>query len=280
MNPPTVRGADCDSIAIIPGGTVDSERWRGHLKRAVLPAALVALGLGVATTLVRATPQIASAHSQRNGEVCFDLTPGLVDWRALANTALGAHVVSSPGPTLLRENYFETGEVSTLRYSVSVPPAVSGVPWLILHDVGVLAVQPSVLRGEVVYFVDRMFRVKSEPTFSGEACARQEIAGIRAAFVLSGQPAGSWSSEIVPNTTAGGNQYAVTIEGKRYSFDRPTYVFTGVRRTVVFRGSGAPLLLVVWQPDTSTCEHQYYLFEIGVDGTLRPVGKNSYGCDY
>jgi len=137
-----------------------------------------------------------------------------VDWRALANTALGDHVVSSPGPALLRKNYFETQEVSTLRYSASVPPAVSGVAWLILRDLGVLPLQPSVLRGEVLYFVDRMFTVRGEPRFSGEACARPKAAGIRAAVVLSGQPAASWSSEVVPNTTAEGNRYAVTIQGK------------------------------------------------------------------
>jgi hypothetical protein len=71
----------------------------------------------------------------------------------------------------------------------------------------------------------------------------------------------------------------VAIQGKRYSFDKP-FVFFRLRHAIVFRGGLVPLVLVVWEPDSSTCEYQYHLFELGVEGRLEQLARNSYRCDY
>lgn len=226
-------------------------------------------------------PYVGRARLEPGGEVCFELPDGLVDWPALAKEALGP-AVDDPDPEVLRQNYFEPGGSSHVRFEAPVPSQVATRGWLLLDEHGVSALQPGRLRGEARYEVDRSFRLLSRAGIFGSACASSPQA--KPAFVLGG-PAGKWTVQSVTWSleTAGGISFQTA--GERYLVDAPDFAVPRARKVLVLRSEDRqrPWALISWESDLrcgkACCEHAFSLLELGLGGKLHKVSENGYGCD-
>jgi hypothetical protein len=243
------------------------------------PALLFALAL-LASPASGDERSVGRVWREPEGELCFDLPDGLVDWSALAREALGP-ALDHPESEMLRRHPFESGGSSHVRFEAPVPPQVAARGWQLVHEDGVTAVQPGRLRGEVSYDVDRELRWLGSMTISGSACASIPLA--KPAFVLGG-PVEEWTAEPVPWTpeTAG---VSFETAGERYRVEAPDFAVPRAGKVLVLRSKARQLswALVSWAPDPrceqACCEHAFSLVELGPGGKLRGVFENGYGCD-
>jgi hypothetical protein len=246
---------------------------------------LTVLTFIIVITPIAAEPQNAeNAYTLGDGEICFDLPEGLVDWLDLARSSLGHETLRNPSVELLRRHYFEPGGGSVLPYEATVPPRISERQWLLLHETGSVVLRPTTLRGELFYRVDRDFKVLGGPTAFGKACGRIDDPDLRAAFVLSGISASEWSLETVSPVTEGDRRFSIKSLGQRYTFESPAFAVPRLKRVLLFRAVGeTPLALAVWESDPHCealcCEYAYSLYELGAGGALRVISENGYGCD-
>ncbi|HEX7186233.1 MAG TPA: hypothetical protein VF756_30690 [Thermoanaerobaculia bacterium] len=221
----------------------------------------------------------------RGGEICFDLPEGLVDWGALGKAALGAEGFDRPSPETLRKYpYFESGGSSNARFEAPVPPQVSDRVWQVLHENGFQPLRPKVLRGEVIYNVNRSFEVLGPPAATGQACGAGSRDKGKAAFVLSGGTAGGWSFAPVKASAEAPGRFAIEFMGSRYRFENPDFAVPRLQKVLVFRSEGSrPLALAVWEADprceVMCCEASFSLFALGPEGALQRLEDNGYDCD-
>lgn len=222
---------------------------------------------------------VGLARQEPEGELCFDLPDGLVDWPALAGKALGP-ALDHPDPEVLREYHFESGGSSRVHFEAPVPPQVAARGWQLVHEDGVTALQPDRLRGEVSYDVDRQLRWLGSKRISGSACVSSPMTP---AFILGG-PVEEWTAESVPwiSETTG---VSFETAGERYRIEAPDFAVPRARKVLVLRSKSRQFLwaLVAWAPDLRCeglcCEHAFSLVELGPGGKLRGVYENGYGCD-
>jgi hypothetical protein len=225
---------------------------------------------------------VGPAWLEPEGELCFQLPDGMVDWGALAKEALGP-ALDRPDPDILRQTYFESGGVSRVRFEAPVPPQVATRGWQLLHEDGMSALQPGRLRGEVRYKVDRKHQLLDQgpSNFYGSACASSPPA--RPAFVVDGA-AVEWTTEAVPWTTETAGSFSFQTAGERYLFEPPRFAKAEVRKVLVLRsGERQSRALVSWAPDLrcekACCEYAFSLFELAPGGKLRMTQQNGYRCD-
>src|SRR5260221_97018 len=169
----------------------------GTLALALMPAS----GQTIAAP-ARPTPHVGAAHSMPNGEVCFELPRGVVDWRTVAVDALGERVVRQPEDTLLRSHFRDPTRTSSLPFEAPASRSIVSADWLLLTEDGILPVHPRLFRGTVEYSLDpRTYKVVAGPVFNGEACTRSARDSTRAAFVLSGEAPTAWTRELGPTAS-------------------------------------------------------------------------------
>ena len=191
--------------------------------------------------------------------------------------------LSLPDPGVLRKNFFDVGQVSNVKFEATMPISISNMKWLLLHEKGYLQVRPTMLRGEVMYDVDKNFRIKDRRPASGKACVRLGDRNVRAAFIVGGTDATAWSSQRTSLQTESPGHFALSLFGHRLNFSNPNAV-PRVKDVLVFTISpNQSVLLVVWDSDRKCekgcCEYAYSLYEVGGEGRLVPLGDNFYGCD-
>ena len=243
------------------------------------------LGVGAKMPIEQESLYVGRAYAETNdAAVCFDLPEGLVDWDEYAQRSLGEKAFKNPDTTALRKNFFEVGRVSVLRFEAAVPTSIARVDWFLLHENGSDKVRPAILRGEVMYDVDRNFSIiRRRPAF-GKACIGAANKNIRAAFVIRGTGATTWSSHRTAVDAVGPAQFSLTLSGKRFAFTKPEIAVPRIKDVLLFKiGEEKSVILVVWDPDRNCekvcCEFAYTLYEMGDEGRLRLLAENFYGCD-
>jgi hypothetical protein len=228
---------------------------------------------------------VGNAYTENNdGRVCFDLPKGLIDWNEYAQLSLGETALRNPDPNVLRKNFFEVGRVSVLKFEAIVPSSISRTNWLLLHENGCDQVRPTLLRGEVMYDVDRNFRIIGRRPASSKACIGGSDKNVRAAFVLRGTTAGAWSSHRAALETDRPGHFLLSLLGQHFAFTNPDATVPRVKDVLLFKvAEQKSVILVVWESDRKCekgcCEFAYSLYEMGSEGLLQPLGENLYGCD-
>jgi hypothetical protein len=232
------------------------------------------------------TPYVGRAYTETNySGVCFDLPEGLIDWNQYAERVLGENVFKNPDPNTLRKNCAnEMGTLSTLTFEAPVPSSIGGMSWLLLHETGFEQIRPTLLRGEVMYDVNRNFRILKRRPAYGKACTAGNSKNIRAAFVIKGDRPTSWSSHRTALDAGGPEQFFLTLSGKRFTFTKPRIAVPRIKDVLVFdRSEHKSVILVIWDPDRNCekacCEFAYTLYEIGSEDRFRLLAENFYGCD-
>lgn len=247
--------------------------------RALL-AALAALGLLRPQGEGRAI--IPTVRSTR-GETCFDPPAGMIDWKLQASRALGARAISRPDTAELRRNAFEATDESSIPFQLRLPANLESKGWLLVHDGGVSAMPGILLRGKVTYTIRADTEIVGEPKMSGRACLSASVSAPRAAFVLSGVAGTGWNAEEVVPTKGIGDEYVLSVDGKKFSVRRTELTGPRPRRMLLLRPPGArPLLLVAWESggrcDAVCCDAVYDLFQIEPDH-LTALGQNASPCE-
>ena len=138
------------------------------------------IALAIALSLSPAIGVVSSAYTRDGGEICVDVTEGLVDWGALALRKIGNARIDHPGKPFLRKHTGDYGTALELR----VPPTseIKARSWNVLHGAGVYRMRPDSLRVIVEYNVDDTLNVREAPAFTGEVCGHARPS-LLAAFV-------------------------------------------------------------------------------------------------
>ncbi len=282
-DPTAVRPCDPDVRARIvendAAGRQVRERW---LPRG-LPGATACLAEAPAVevaTPTRPTPPpggvyIQPATTTHPGEICVDVPPGFVNWSTLAKATLGEKAVMNPGADSLRAHYNDMFQTSDRHYVAPVNPVFGATAWVLIHETGVTPFKFTRYAGQITYGVNRALNVTGI-RHSGFACG--DGADVRAAFAISLSSPAVWKSEVVSTDSSDAGAYTVTIDGRRYQFDRGQVRTAALRATLIVRGPGGWVLLLVSRSDDSTCGNQYELFAVQ-GGTLHLLRTNNYNCD-
>lgn len=218
--------------------------------------------------------------SSQHGEVCLDLPPGLVDWRALAVQSLGQARFAHPSPDVLRAGLEpEMGNSMSVPFVAPVPASVGDRFWVVLYRGGTAPVIPTVLRGNVTYFFDSTLTLTAEPAAGGVACAPGRTPEA-AAFYVSGTTLRDAALDATAVTAAGRDSFAISVAGEEHRFPRPSFAFPKVLHVTLFhRDPTGTIALIEWDPgDGSTCLSSFSLLILGAAG-LRDLLENGYDCD-
>lgn len=230
------------------------------------------------------------AFSEGEGEICFSLPEGLVDWGKLARSSLGKWHFENPGRQYLGPREPEQGNDRPVRFWTPVPPPVAERKWQILHEGGSLLFAPERLRVVVTYHVDWKdpYRLQADaevnPSLSGRACGTARDPSFRAGFAVSGS-AGEWPVESLRWTTGSEGRIAIETPEGRYILDPPKYAIPRIRKIQLFRPEGvAPRVLVAWDPRgeggrDAHCELSFSLHELQPGGKAPRIAENGYECD-
>src|SRR5947209_6607953 len=97
-------------------------------------------------------PHIEAAEGGvASDERCMTVPKGLIDWRAVAESELGEAVVDKPGVQRLAPSYIEESREATVRVVAPAPLSITQANWQLIHENGVTAFHPTVLRIEIAY---------------------------------------------------------------------------------------------------------------------------------
>jgi len=227
----------------------------------------------------RQQPVIWGNASSDSAQVCLDLPDGVVDWTATAVAALGRARYAHPGNKVLRAALQpEAGRTAVVPFRAAAPAAVQARSWFVLYSGGSVAVHPTELHGNVVYFVNSKLALTQAPLASGTACAPLKIA----------QSAGFFASDVAigdPHTVESAvtrverDTFSISAGGHTIRFPRPGFVTAGALHVTLFgTAPGDTLALIEWDPgDGSTCGHMFTLITL-VPSTRLPL-DNGYDCD-
>lgn len=228
------------------------------------------------------------AYSEKDGEICFDLPQGLVDWEDLAKAMLRKKTLDRPSKEFLIQNYSEPYDQkgqSIVPFKAPVTPQVASRHWRLLHESGAFELRPSVLKGEVRYSVTESFELFDGPRVWGQACgvASQEQKKVRAAFVFSGTLE-SWLFEPAKWSPGKDGTFVIASAAGRHRITPPDFAVPRIKNVVVIRSTGSlPRALVSWASDPHCqklcCEFAFSLYELGPRGRLVTLGESGYGCD-
>jgi hypothetical protein len=218
--------------------------------------------------------------SSQHGEVCLELPPGLVDWRALAVQSLGQERFAHPSPDVLRPGLEpEMGNSMSVPFEAPVPASVGDRFWVVLYRGGTAPVIPTVLRGNVTYFFDSTLTLSAEPVAGGVACAPGRTPEA-AAFYVSGATLRDPALDATTVTPVGRDSFAISVAGQEHRFPRPSFAFPKVLHVTLFhRDPTGTIALIEWDPgDGSNCQSSFSLLILGSAG-LRDLLENGYDCD-
>lgn len=217
--------------------------------------------------------------SSDSAHVCLDLPDGVVDWTALAVVALGRARYAHPSTQVLRSALQpEGGRTAVVQFRAAVPAAVQGRSWIVLYSGGSVAVHPTELHGNVVYFVNSKLALTQAPLASGTACAPWKLAQ-SAGFFASDVAIGDARTVDSAVMRVGRDTFSISAGGHTIRFPRPGFVTAGASHVTLFgTAPGDTLALIEWDPgDGSTCGHMFTLI------TLLPASRlprdNGYDCD-
>jgi hypothetical protein len=230
------------------------------------------------------------AFSEDNGEICFWLPEGLVDWKKLARASLGKWHFENPDRKYLGPREREQGNDRPVHLWTPVPTPVAERWWQILHEGGSLLFIPDRLRLEVTYHVDweDPYRLKKDgeenPRTSGRACGAVANRKLRAGFAVSAG-AGLWLAESLKWTTWKDGRIAIKTAEGLYILKPPSFAVPRIRKIQLFRPEGLPpRALVSWNPRgeggrDAHCEFSLSLYELRPGGKAPMIAENGYGCD-
>lgn len=230
------------------------------------------------------------AFSERDGEICFWLPEGLVDWEKLARSSLGQWHFENPDRKYLGPREREHANDRPVRFWTAVPPQVAERQWQILHEGGSLLFAPERLRLEVIYRVDLNdpYRLRKDeeknPHTSGRACGTVANRKLRAGFAVSGRE-GKWPAESLKWTTWKDGRIAIQTPEGLYILKPPSFAIPRIRKIQLFRPEGTPpRVLVSWDPRgeggrDAHCEFSLSLYDLRPGGKAPMIAENGYGCD-
>jgi hypothetical protein len=224
-------------------------------------------------------PAVSAVLSSDSSEVCFGVPNDVVDWDAIADSALGRAFIQNPPVKELRRHHISEWGSSAFPFSRALSPKASAMDWLLVRESGLVVVHPTILKGRVAFSVDKRFVVHTKASEDKEACA--PIATEGGGFVFSGVAARGWRVDsgphIAPLTSRQTNRYrfAATIDGQAYLFT-VEYETTVLLSRLVRRGPQA-FLLIKWK-DIGDCSDHYHLFAVRPVGELRLVSESVGDC--
>jgi hypothetical protein len=249
------------------------------MKMRVVAAGLFATGAMQAASLPHIEPAESGVASD---ERCMTIPKGVVDWRAVAESELGESVVDKPGEQRLIPFYVHDLQGSTVRLVAPAPLSITQGTWQLVHENGVSAFHPTVLRIEIYYPADDTLGLEraSPSGFRGKVCGKVPSKTGRAAFAMSGARQGAWSMKVVQFTAAPDSAVRFRIGGSDVALREPHAGSDAVKRAMLLQSGTKRLLLVAWDNSrrSSACDHEYSLYEVTKSG-LRPVKESNYGCD-
>jgi hypothetical protein len=250
----------------------------GHLSRLLVAAVIGGLAAQSSTL-----PRIESAESGRaSDERCMTLPKGSVDWRAAAESELGEAGVDKPGAERLVPLYIPELRGSTVHVVTPAPLAITGATWLLVHEGGVTAFHPTVLRIDIEYFGDDTAAVaRAGPSrFDGRACGKvPPKTGALVAFAFSGAHLGTWSTRAIAFQQAD-STIAFRLDKKNFTVSLHHNGSDRVAKTTVLQSGKKRLLMVTWNSTllSAACTHEFSLFELTASG-FRFLKDSNYGCD-
>ncbi len=213
-----------------------------------------------------------------------------IDWEAHARRALPWLNLDHPAPAQIARLSSNEGGGPQFRYAqfpAPLAPAVRRASYLLIHDTGIVPLEPVGLEGTVSFDFDAALASVTHRSFSGTVVGRPSRPASSAAFAITGRPS-DVQDVVAPagfeRRTQSGSASYLFHDGRRTLSWTPAEGCAGpsaVRNcwepasAVAFRLAGRRMLLVRWKE--TFCLSSYTLFL--ADGVLQPVAGNGYACD-